>query len=32
MPSEDEKTIIFVYVSYDHYKDFSPDKLKFYDE
>ena len=32
MPSEDEKTIIFVYVSYDHYKGFSPDKLKFYDE
>ena len=32
IPSEKEKEIIFVYVSYDHYKDFTPDKLRFYDE
>lgn len=32
MPSEKENEIIFVYVSYDHYKDFTPDKLRFYDE
>ena len=32
MPSEKEDEIIFVYISYDHYKDFTPDRLKFYDE
>ena len=32
MPSTDEREIIFVYVSYDHYKDFTPAKLRFYDE
>ena len=32
MPSTDEREIIFVYVSYDHYNDFTPAKLRFYDE
>lgn len=32
MPSENENEIIFVYVSYDHYNDFTPDKIRFYDE
>lgn len=32
MPSPVENEIIFVYVSYNHYKDFTPDKLRFYDE
>ncbi len=32
MPSTAENEIIFVYVSYDHYNDFTPDKLRFYDE
>lgn len=32
MPSDKEDEIIFVCISYDHYKDFTPDKLKFYDE
>lgn len=32
MPSTVENEIIFVYVSYDHYNDFTPDKLRFYDE
>ena len=29
---ENENEIIFVYISYDHYNDFTPNKLKFYDE
>ena len=32
MPSTDENEIVFVYVSYNHYKDFTPAKLRFYDE
>ena len=32
MPADNENEIIFVYVSYDHYNDFTPDKLRFYDE
>lgn len=31
-PAKDNKTLIFVYISYNHYKDFSPNKIKFYDE
>ena len=31
-PSDKENEIIFVYISYDHYKDFTSDKLRFYDE
>ena len=32
MPTENENEIIFVYISYDHYNDFTPNKLKLYDE
>ena len=32
MPSTVENEIVFVYVSYDHYNDFTPAKLRFYDE
>ena len=32
MPTTIETEIVFVYISYNHYKDFTPDKLRFYDE